>query len=122
VPLSTLSILTKRRLASLPRNVLVWVCALGLLSIAALWAGIAYAVYAERGAAINQAKMQTLSLATSLREHVHGVISNADLILQRMDDEYIRSSGQYALPDWIAQSPTVARNPDTGRPHKPRRA
>src|SRR5262249_45271797 len=94
---------------SLPRNVLVWVCALGLLSIGALWAWIAYDVQDARRALLRQAESQTLSVATALREHVHGVISNVDLILQRLGDDYVRSSGPYALPGWISQSRFVQK-------------
>ena len=96
--------LIKPKLADLRRDVLVWGCALGLLSIAALWAAIAYDAHASHQAAVDQAEVQTLSLAIALREHVHGMISNADLILQRVDDDYTHSSGPYALPEWVAQS------------------
>jgi hypothetical protein len=103
-PLLNLVDWIKSRFAVLRRDVLAWGVALGLLSIAALWTAIAYDAHTSRQAAIDQAEVQTLSMATSLREHVHGVISNADLILQRMDDDYARSSAPFALPGWIAES------------------
>ena len=96
--------LIKPKLTNLQRNMLTWPVALGLLSIGTLWAGIAYDIHTDREVAVDQAEAQTLSLATALREHVHGVVSNADFILQRMDDDYARSSGPYALPEWITQS------------------
>jgi signal transduction histidine kinase/ActR/RegA family two-component response regulator len=96
--------LTRRKLRDLPLGVLIPVWALGLLSIAALWTAILYDVYADRDEALHQAEMQTQSIAIALREHVHNVISSADLILERVDDGYARASGPYALPQWIAQS------------------
>ncbi len=94
----------RSKLANLPHGVLVSVCALGLLSIAVLWTAVLYVERADREAALSQAEAQTLSITIALREHVHGVISNADLILQRIDDDYARSSGPYALPEWVVQS------------------
>ena len=85
-------------------DVLLWGCALGLFSISALWVAIAYVEHYDREAVLRQAEAQTVNLAVALREHVHGVISNADLILQRVDDDFAHSSGPYALPGWIAQS------------------
>jgi signal transduction histidine kinase/CheY-like chemotaxis protein len=96
--------LTRRKLRDLPLGVLIPVWALGLLSIAAMWTAILYDVYADRDEALHQAEMQTQSIAIALREHVHSVISSADLILERVDDGYARASGPYALPQWIAQS------------------
>ena len=96
--------LIKSKLAKLRRHVLLWGCALGLLSIAAVGAAITYVEHKDREAALRQAEAQTLSLAIALREHVHGVISDADLILQRVDDDYAHSSSPYALPEWIEQS------------------
>jgi signal transduction histidine kinase len=61
-------------------------------------------VHADREQALQQAGTQTQSIAIALREHVHSVISGADTILERVDDGYARSSGHYALPQWIAQS------------------
>jgi signal transduction histidine kinase/ActR/RegA family two-component response regulator len=96
--------LTRSKLVNLPRGVLISVCALGLLSIAVLWTAIVYVEHADRDAALHQAEAQTQSVAIALREHAHGVISSADLILQRVDDSYARSSSPYALPEWLAQS------------------
>jgi signal transduction histidine kinase/ActR/RegA family two-component response regulator len=94
--------LIRRKLVDLPRGVLLPVWALGLLSIVVLWSAILYDVYADRTEALHQAETQTQSVALALREHVHGVISSADLILQRVDDSLARSSGVYGLPDWVA--------------------
>jgi signal transduction histidine kinase len=96
--------LTRRKLTDLPHGILISVCALGVLSIAVLWTAVLYDQRADRQGALHQAEVQTQSIAVALREHVHGVISSADLILQRVDDSYVHSSGPYALPDWIAQS------------------
>src|SRR5262249_53745999 len=91
-------------LAELPRGALVPVWTLGLLSILALWTAILYDVHADRNEALRQAERQTQSVAIALREHVHGVISSGDLILQHVDDGYAHSSGHYAPPPWIVQS------------------
>jgi signal transduction histidine kinase len=109
VPLLNSANLIEPKLAGLRHDVFAWGLALGLLSIAGLWTAIAYDAHASREAAIEHAEAQTLSMATSLREHVHGVISSADLVLQRMDDDYARSSGPYALPGWIAESRFVQK-------------
>jgi signal transduction histidine kinase len=95
--------LTRRKLTDLPHGILISVCALGVLSIAVLWTAVLYEQRADRQGALHQAEVQTQSIAIALREHVHGVISSADLILQRVDDSYLHSSGPYALPEWIAQ-------------------
>jgi hypothetical protein len=96
--------LTRRKLPDLPHGVLISVCALGVLSIAVLWAAVLYDKRSDRDGALHQAEVQTQSIAIALREHVHGVISNADLILQRVDESYLHSSGPYALPEWVARS------------------
>jgi len=94
----------RHKLLELPRGVLVPVWALGALSIIVLWGATLYDIHADREEALQQAGTQTQSIAIALREHVHGVISSADGILQRVDDGYAHSSGDYALPQWITQS------------------
>ncbi|HZB91902.1 MAG TPA: ATP-binding protein [Stellaceae bacterium] len=96
--------LTSRKLIDLPHRVLISVCALGLLSIGVLWTALLYDESAARDAALRNAELQTESIAVALREHVHSVIATADLILQRVDDSYLHSSGPYALPEWVVQS------------------
>ena len=94
------------KLRKLPHGVLVAVSALGLLSVATLWAAIAYDEISDRRQSLKQAETQTLSVAIALREHVRGVIFSADLILQALDEDYAGwSDGPYVMPKWIEQVP-----------------
>jgi two-component system, NtrC family, sensor kinase len=92
------------KLMNLPRGALLPVWALGLLAIVVLWTVLLYDVETDRDEALHQAENQTQSIALALREHAHRVIAGANLLLDRLDENYARSSRSYALPEWVAQS------------------
>jgi len=100
--------LWKLRLARLPHGVLVGIVSLGLISLILVWGETFYDQYAEREAAKAQARTITLGLAIALREHVHGVVSSANQLLERMSEDYLRvPSGPEPLLEWAKQSQFV---------------
>jgi signal transduction histidine kinase/CheY-like chemotaxis protein len=95
----------RSKLVNLPPGVLTAVSALGLLSIAMLWAAIVYDERTDREGSLKEAGTQALSMAIALREHVHSVILSADLVLQALNSEYAGGASPYVMPKWITQLP-----------------